>query len=205
MFITIEGVEGSGKSTLIKGLEEKFLQEKKEVLITREPGGSSLGLKLRHLLLSTNAEKISTRAEMLLFLADRAEHVDKIILPALQSDKIVLCDRYIHSTLAYQGYARGNELELLQTFVDYSCASLTPDIVFLLDLDVEIGLKRAKSRNFAQDIDEGKFEAEELSFHQKVREGFLDLAKNSPYIYTIDATITPEDIIQKAWAIIKEH
>ncbi len=209
MFITIEGIEGSGKSTLVKGLAEKFLEIKREVCTTREPGGSKLGLMLRPLLVTELEEKLSTRAEVLLFLADRAEHLDKVILPALKENKVVICDRYIHSTLAYQGYARGFDLDLLQSFNDFSCNSTMPDLTILLDLDVETGLNRAKGRNNAvkasEGKDEGKFEAEAKEFHQKVRDGFLDMAQNmkkSPII-KVDATLIPEEIIAKVWEHIQ--
>ncbi len=214
MFITIEGIEGSGKSTFVKGLAEKFSEEKKEVCITREPGGSKLGLTLRPLLVSTLEEKLSARAEVLLFLADRAEHLDKVILPALKDNKIVLCDRYIHSTLAYQGYARGFDLDLLNSFNDFSSHSLMPSLTFLLDLDVETGLERAKSRNSetkaAIGKDEGKFEAEAKEFHQKVRNGFLEMAleakKNSEHrMIVLDANLSPKELIEKAWVYIKKN
>ncbi len=203
MFITIEGIEGSGKSTLIKGLEEKFAEHNIPLCKTREPGGSSLGAKIRPILLSSQGEKISPRAELLLFLADRAEHVDKVILPALAENKTVLCDRYIHSTIAYQGYARGLDLALLDTFMEFTCNNKLPDLTILLDLDVETGLIRAKGRNSNQELDEGKFEAEEKNFHEKVRRGFLTMArKENSNFFIVDATLPPTVIIEKVWEYI---
>ncbi len=208
MFITIEGIEGSGKSTLIKGLEDKFINHGKEVCKTREPGGSALGKTLRPLLVSlpeNENEKLSSRAELLLFLADRAEHLDKIILPALENKQVVLCDRYVHSTLAYQGYARGFDLAILKSFIDFSCHNKMPDLTILLDLEVEQGLARAKNRNSSENSNEGKFEAEEKIFHQKVRNGFLDLAKENSKIVIIDATLAPNEIIETAWKTINTN
>ncbi len=199
MFITIEGTEGAGKSLLIQNLKNKFEKNGKELLITREPGGSILGAKLRPLLLSEKEEKVCPRAELFLFLADRAEHVEKIIKPALEANKIVICDRYVHSTLAYQGYARGLDLNLLKEFNAFATDNLNPDLAFLLDLEVEIGLARAKSRNKDTQNDEGKFEALEKDFHQKVRNGFLEMAKIYPFFRTLDATQSPDIVAEKAW------
>ncbi len=199
MFITIEGIEGAGKSLLIKKLEKNFKENGKDVIVTREPGGSSLGLKLRPLLLSEKGEKICNRAELFLFLADRVEHVEKVIKPALAEGKIVVCDRYTHSTLAYQGYARDLDIARLKEFNDFASSGLAPNISFLLDLPIEIGLKRAKKRNDATQNDEGKFEALDTSFHEKVRNGFLQMAKEEENFIVIDATKSPEDVFNSVW------
>ncbi len=205
MFIVIEGIEGSGKSSLIKFLKEKLSEKKKQWFITREPGGSKLGEKIRPLLLSLKEEKLSPKAELLLFLADRAEHVEKIIKPALKRNEIVLCDRYIYSTMAYQGYARGLDLNFLATCNAFATSNLIPDLTILLDLDVEIGLERAKGRNIAQKNDEGKFEAEEKDFHEKVRQGFLSmLAEKKEKVLIVDASQSIESIQQKVWAYLEE-
>ncbi len=208
MFIVIEGIEGSGKSTLIKFLEKKFNERTKEVLCTREPGGSKLGEKIRPLLLSLKEEKLSPKAELLLFLADRAEHVEKIIRPSLEKNTVVLCDRYIYSTMAYQGYARGLDLDFLTTCNDFATSKLVPDLVILLDLDVETGLARARGRNSAEASDEGKFEAEERDFHEKVRQGFLtmlatDKARHDKKVLILDASKKADDIQHEAWDYIE--
>ncbi len=199
MFITIEGIEGAGKSLLIQKLEKKFKEENKEVLITREPGGSSLGLKLRPLLLSEKGEKICNRAELFLFLADRVEHVEKVIKPALAEGKIVICDRYTHSTLAYQGYARDLDIDILKGFNNFASSGLSPNISFLLDLPIEIGLQRARKRNDDTQNDEGKFEALDTSFHEKVRNGFLDMAQKENNFIVIDGTKSPEEVFESVW------
>ncbi len=206
MFITLEGAEGAGKTTLLKSLEKKFIEEKRNVCTTREPGGSSLGAKLRPLILSEKEEKVCSRAELLLFLADRAEHVEKIIKPALAENKIVLCDRYIHSTLAYQGFGRGLNLDFLKTLNDFATENCTPDLTFILDIDIEVGLNRAIRRNTSENIAEGKFEAEEKNFHEKVRQGFLTMAEQSKItnkkIIVLDANQCPENIFNQAWQVI---
>ncbi len=203
MFISIEGIEGAGKSLLIKALEKKFKEEGKEILVTREPGASSLGAKLRPILLSEKEEKLCNKSELFLFLADRVEHVEKMIKPALEAGKIVICDRYAHSTLAYQGYARGLDIEQLKEFNLFASSNLMPHISFLLDLDVEIGLSRARRRNSDTQNDEGKFEALDTSFHQKVRDGFLTMAKEEATFILLDATMTPEEVFNNAWKEIE--
>lgn len=187
-FISIEGIEGAGKTTLIQKMSAYFSACGKEVLVTREPGGSELGKKLRAIILNAN-EKICSGAELFLFLADRAEHVEQVIKPALQAGKIVLCDRFIDSTAAYQGYGRGMDLALLASLNAAATGGLTPDLTLILDLEPEIGLARANKRNAEQNltVEEGRFEAEALSFHQKIRRGFLELAKTDSRYFVADA------------------
>lgn len=178
MFITFEGIEGSGKSTQI-GLLEEWLQERgRTVLRTLEPGGSRLGKDLRGILLDMANTDLCSEAELFLYLADRAQHVRQVVRPALEAGQVVLCDRYADSTVAYQGHGRGLDPKLLHQFNDVAVAGLWPDRTYLLDLPPEVGLRRAFARNEEQRkaASEGRFEAESLSFHSRVREGFLALA-----------------------------
>ena len=200
MFITVEGVEGSGKSTLLKALAAVLEAQNIPCLVTREPGGSKLGQELRPLLLRTKSN-MDARAELFLFLADRAQHIREVIRPALDNGTWVLCDRYADSTLAYQGYGRGMNLELLEQCNHAATDGLWPDCTFLLDLPVDEGLKRALTRN--RDIgisqSEGRFEAEALAFHQRVREGFLARAARWPQRFAVlDARQSPEDLLKQA-------
>ncbi len=200
MFIALEGVEGSGKSTLSKKLAEKIKKEKgSEIVLTREPGGTDIGKEIRALLLERRDLSLSSLAETFLFAADRAEHVQSIIKPALKNNNFVITDRYYFSTLAYQGYARGLDLDLLKKVCKLAIAGTEPDLVLLLDLPVETGLKRAKSRaeNWT------KFEEEELDFHKKVRAGFLELSKENNFTI-IDASLSPDEILDKAWESISK-
>jgi len=200
MFITVEGIEGSGKSTLLKALHTFFEQKNKAVLVTREPGGSGLGQKLRSIVLNSD-EKICSQAELFLFLADRAQHIEDIICPALAKGDIVLCDRYVDSTIAYQGYGRGMDVNLLETFNNLATKNILPQITFLLDLPPQMGLERAKSRNHLENTttSEGRFEAEEISFHTRIRNGFLELAQKQAHRFIIlDATKTPEKVAKQA-------
>lgn len=209
MFITIEGIEGAGKSTLRTRLPELLSPLNKEIIITREPGATSLGLQIRSMILDPNFKNTSNLAELMLFAADRAQHVEELILPALKRGAIVLCDRYTHSTLAYQGYGSGLDLNQLLQINNFITRGLKPDLVLLLDLPVEEGLKRAelrtrkasgifKSTECAQSWN--KFEEKNIEYHKKVRAGFLTLAKDPALNFKIvDALDTPENIAQAAY------
>lgn len=198
MFVTFEGIEGSGKSTLLELLAQRLEREGKKVIRTREPGGTALGRDLRKILLAEKNAGLSPQAELLLFLADRAQHVHEIIIPALKANFWVLCDRYADSTIAYQFYGRGlagGDLELPGTPI--------PDITFLLDMDAAAGLKRAASRNIA--TGEGsRFDNEALEFHKRVRLGFQELAAKYPArIRVLDAEKTPGELCDECLKILK--
>ena len=201
MFVTLEGVEGSGKSTLVKLLKEKIDAAGIPFLLTREPGGCALGQQIRPLLLNTS-QVLEPRAELFLFLADRAQHVRDVILPALNAGKLVLCDRYADSTIAYQGYGRGMNVGMLQALNDFSTGGLWPDLTLLLDIAPEKGLARARGRNNAAglDVEEGRFEAETLEFHTKIRQGFLARATKYPHrFHVLNAELSPESLVEQAW------
>lgn len=197
MFVTVEGVEGAGKSTLLGMLSAEFERRGLSFIRTREPGGCGLGAKIRPLLLDVSS-RVDSRAELFLFLADRAQHVEETIRPALARGEWVLCDRYADSTIAYQGYGRGMDVETLQTLNDYATGGLWPDRTLLLDLPVETGLERALARNGREGLSqsEGRFEAEALAFHRRIREGFLERATRWPERFCVlDATLAPEELL----------
>ena len=207
-FVTLEGIEGSGKSSLIASLASWLSTQQTAVTVTREPGGTTLGKKIRELLLHHSGEPLSQIAELLLFSADRAQHVAQVLRPALAQGQLVLCDRYIHSTLAYQGSARGISREVLDTLLSLSTDNLVPDLVLLLDLDPETGLKRARRRESSgeQENSWSRFEAEELSFHLAVRNGFLKLAADDPQRFVLlNAALPQEAVLQAAQAAILER
>lgn len=192
MFITFEGGDGAGKSTAISRLKEFLEDQGKEVVSTREPGGVPLGEEIRNILLHSKSP-VTPISELLLFLAARAQHVEEKIRPALQAQKVVLCDRFTDSTLAYQGYARGFPLEKLLPLCELASGGLVPDLTFYLDLDPEIGLQRAVKERNGHD----RMEQEEKSFHNRVREGFLKLASLNPArIHQIDASKSPDEVFQ---------
>lgn len=195
MFVTFEGVEGAGKSTQI-ALAERWLNDSgHSVLTTRQPGGCALGLELRRMLLDSSNTHIAPTAELFLYLADRAQHVAEVIRPALAAGKSVLCDRYHDSTVAYQGYGRGLDVERLLALGELATGGLAPDATILLDLPVDIGLARARGRNAAVGAaeSEGRFEAERLEFHQKVRQGFLALAGRQPDRFRVVNAMGPAE------------
>lgn len=195
MFITFEGPDGSGKSTQAKLLYEYLCALGKAVVLTREPGGSPLGKNIRNILLEDKSMQVSPLAELLLFCADRAEHVSKVIRPALAEKKIVLCDRYIDSTTAYQSGGRGFDLKMIETLNNYSTAGLQPDLTIYIDIAPAAGLARASK--YGSD----KFEAESLSFHERVRAQYLQIVNKEPRCLTFDGEQTIEDV----FAQIKER
>src|SRR5262245_2489623 len=188
-FVTFAGLEGCGKSTQLKLRAEWLKSRQVKHHLTREPGGTRIGLEIRKILLSDQTESLSPISESLLYLADRFQHIEEVIRPHLESGELVLSDRYHDSTLAYQGYARGISMELLQEVWRQSGVALDPDLTILLDLDPQIGLQRSLEKLRAQNLDESRFEQESLEFHVLVREGFLELSKLHPERYfVVDAS-----------------
>ncbi|MBU0686665.1 MAG: dTMP kinase [Candidatus Margulisbacteria bacterium] len=193
MFITFEGCEGCGKTTHINLLAEYLREKGKEVLVSREPGGTPFGENLREVLLESR-RKIVDRAELFLFAADRAQHVEKVIKPALNAGKFVLCDRYIDSTYAYQIGGRQLPEDLVNYINLVSSFGLFPDITFYLDVPAEMGLKRVSDRG----AEINRFELEEIKFHDNVRQAYLNLGKENPKrIRIINATGSIESTQQQ--------
>lgn len=183
VFITFEGPEGSGKTTQIRLLDSFLGVHGLDTLATREPGGTRIGNAVRSLLLDPLHKEMSPRAEALLFNAARAQHVDEIIRPALDKGRIVLCDRFADSTLAYQGYGRGQSVAGLRTLIAYATGGLTPHLTFYLDIPAELGLQRKQAAEW------NRMEAQTLAFHQAVRQGYLSLAAQEPERWlVVDAT-----------------
>mgnify|MGYP000849198510 FL=1 len=198
MFITFEGPEGSGKSTQLPQLAQ-FLEEKGlSVVRTREPGGTKIGDQIREVLVRMDNTELHPRTEILLFLAARAQLVEELIIPSLQQGKIILCDRYGDSTLAYQGYGHGLDLDTLRAMLHFATGGLKPDLTILLDVDVMTGLKRKKIKE-----EWNRFDAFELSFHERVRDGYHILAGQEPERWKIvDATQDPEQVQTEIRALV---
>jgi|SRR5580698_1921887 dTMP kinase len=196
MFVVIEGIESSGKTTLLKTLLERFAIDGRDVLATREPGGTAMGDAVRTIFLDRTLE-ISALSEALLANASRAQHVEQVVRPALAAGRTVLCDRFTDSTLAYQGYGRGLDLEALRKLCDYAAGGVRPDLVLLLDLPVEALRKRLEERAYGED----RIEREDDGFHERVRSGFLELAK-TPRHRIIDATQSAQSVAETAWNFI---
>jgi len=205
-FITFEGIEGCGKSTQLR-LAARWLEEQGySVCCTREPGGTDIGSHIRKLLLSENNTGLAPLSEALLYMADRFQHIQDVIRPALAVSKIVLCDRYHDSTIAYQGYARKIPLELLNAIWSQSGAALEPHLTILLDLDPAVGIARSLQKLALQQVDESRFEKEALQFHIDVRSGFLTLAEQNPSrIRILDASGSIESIHQHVLHLLKEQ
>ncbi len=175
LFITFEGIEGCGKTTQMNLLADHLKKVGVSVLKTREPGGTKIGEEIREMLLNPDNKKMAKETEMLLYGASRAQHIKELIEPALKSGKIVLCDRYADSTLAYQGFGRNMGISLIRKTCPLSLGSIQPELTILLDLDVKAGLSRIKNRKGGND----RIEKEKIAFHNKVRKGYLKLAKAS--------------------------
>lgn len=197
VFISFEGGEGAGKSTLIQKVYDHLLQLGKPVLLTRAPGGTMTGELIRHLLLHHDEKDISSRCELFLFLADRAQHVQEIILPALAQKKIVLCDRFNDSTVAYQGGARGFDLDWVRKLSLFATQDLEPDLTLYLDINPREGLSRVKRSK-------DRIEKEDLSFHEKIRASYLFIAKKDPNrFHVLDGSKAPDDVFEQALRLLE--
>jgi dTMP kinase len=201
-FISFEGVEGCGKSTHVALLAQTLRERGYEVVATREPGGTAVGLTLRQILLSPAGSPLATGAELLLMLADRAQHVQEVIAPNLRAGKIVISDRFSDSTTAYQGYGRGIERDLLLRLNTFACSGYMPALTILLDVPVSEGLRRAnKRRGNVSPADH--FEAESTAFHERVRAGFLEVARLEPQrVIALDSQQSIEEVQQEIQAMV---
>lgn len=178
-FITFEGIEGSGKTTQINLLAEHLKNKGYDVLVSREPGGTPLGEKIRNLLLDPQYDSMDYRTEILLYAADRAQHVKEKIKPALKKGKIVISDRFADSNLAYQAAGRGLDYEIVYQINDWVIDSTWPDLTFILDIDIKEGLKRARAQSF--DAEGDRLEREVDDFHQRVRDAYLKMAEKERF------------------------
>ena len=202
MFITLEGPEGSGKSSQLPVLAEWIREQGYNLYTTREPGGTSISDQIRTILHDLENTAMHPRTEILLYLASRSQHVEEVIRPLLEKGTIVLCDRYADSTLAYQGYGHGVDIPTLIKLLDFSTGELYPDLTILLDLDVEIGLERRKQSGGEWN----RLDAYALAFHKRVREGYLRLAANEPQRWRIiDAALSFDDVQQALRDVIKKE
>jgi len=196
LFITFEGVEGSGKTTQIQRLRKYLIQKGIRCKVTREPGGSPIGEKIRKILLNPDHSEMAPTTELFLYEAARAQHMEEVIKPFLEKEGIVLCDRFGDATLAYQGYGRKMDLKRIQSLNRLSSQGIRPDITFLLDCPSDVGLKRAIQRNqLLKQEREERFEREELQFHRRVRAGYLAIARKEPGRVKVIDTRQGEDIV----------
>jgi dTMP kinase len=187
LFITFEGMEGCGKTTQIRRLTRSLEKRGIPCLATLEPGGTTVGRKIRKILLDARNKRLTALAELMLYAADRAQHVQEVINPALRKGVWVLCDRFFDATVVYQGFARSQDHELIRFLNERVTQGLVPEVTFLLDCPVKVGLARASARN---NRGQDRFEKEKVAFHRKVREGYLELSRrHKERFVVIDATV----------------
>jgi dTMP kinase len=201
LFITVEGGEGTGKSTLVNSLYTYITEKKGRFVVkTFEPGSTVLGKEIRNILLHRKELIISGKSELFLFLADRAHHVEMLIKPALGENLVVICDRFIDSSIAYQGAAREvSDLDEIEKICLFATGDLVPDITFFLDLDPKVGLARIKG-------EKDRLEKEVIDFHQRVREGYQEIArKHNNRVHTLDASKAPDQVFKDAVKILEEE
>lgn len=202
-FITSEGPEGAGKTTVMNLLGKRLIEEGYDVVMTREPGGIMISEKIRNIILNNEHTMMESRTEALLYAAARRQHLVEKVLPALEAGKIVICDRFIDSSLAYQGYARGIGVEEIWAINKFAIGDTMPQKTVLFDVDPAVGLSRI---NAHKNREKNRLDVENLAFHQKVRAGYLALVKNYPErIKVIDASQSVERVLEETYKIIKRE
>ncbi len=203
VFLTLEGGEGTGKTTQAALLAGRIRGLGRSVVLTREPGGTPLGAGLRRMLVEESAEPPCAWAELFLYAADRAQHVDRVIRPALDRGEVVVCDRFADATEAYQGWGRGLPLEAVRSVNRMATAGLAPHRTVLLDLPPGEGLARALGR--AEGAAEVRFEREALAFHERVRRGYLEIARREPgRVRVVDGAGPPEVVAERVWSAVQD-
>jgi dTMP kinase len=206
LFLTFEGMDGSGKTTQLQRLAERLRSAGKNVVETAEPGGTAIGMKIRNLLLDSTHQELSPMAELLLYFAARAQHVDARIRPALDEGTTVLCDRFTDSTLAYQGCGRQLGTEAILELDRLVCRGLRPDVTVLLDVDIGTSLQRARSRNAASPTGETRIDDESLEFHERVRHAYIELAAAEPQrIRVVDGRASRDVVEKRIWEIVSAY
>jgi dTMP kinase len=205
-FITFEGIDGSGKTTQMRLLAARLRERGLEAVETVEPGGTAIGNQVRRILLDSANHDLRPAAELLLYFASRAQNVEECIRPALAAGKIVLCDRFTDSTLAYQGYARGLGGETVRTLDRIACQGLEPDLTLLIDVDLDAGLARMRARNASERASETRMDEQSLEFHRKVRDAYMALAKeHAARFRVIDGRSDPATVAAKVWEAVAPH
>ncbi|MCG6878383.1 MAG: dTMP kinase [Deltaproteobacteria bacterium] len=207
MFITFEGIEGCGKSTQAKRIATRLERAGVSCILTREPGGTPIGNDIRQILLSSGNRHLPPLAELFLYEADRALHMESVVKPALAEKKWVLCDRFFDATTAYQGYARGQDLHMTTRLNEMASFGIKPDMTFLLDCPVSVGIKRALKRNAESQVaGQDRFEQEKTAFHEAVRHGYGELAKQNPDRFVVvDATQTEDRLEADIFSCLEKH
>ena len=200
LFITLEGIEGAGKSTVVDFIEDFLTKEGHDVIKTREPGGTVIGEQIREILLKNENYTLTYDTELLLVFSARAQHIQEVILPALSLGKIILCDRFTDASYAYQGGGRGIDASRINLLEKWVQGDLRPNLTLLFDLDVSIGMQRTKKRS-----DADRFEREEINFFEKIRNTYLERAKNEPQRFRIiNSALSLENVKEQIVTILKD-
>lgn len=204
MFITFEGPDGAGKTSIIKSIMKKMQQANiTEVLFTREPGGSPIAEKIRETILNPDHIAMDIRTEALLYAASRRQHLTETILPALEAGKIVICDRFVDSSLVYQGFARGIGMDEVAQINQFATEILVPNATLYLDLPAEVGIERIENNKKNRQFD--RLDQEKIEFHKKVRQGYLILLeKNRDRMIKIDASRSEEEVLEECWRVLQQ-
>ena len=201
LFITLEGIEGAGKSTVVDFIEDFLTKEGHDVIKTREPGGTVIGEQIREILLKNENYTLTYDTELLLVFSARAQHIQEVILPALSLGKIILCDRFTDASYAYQGGGRGIDASRINLLEKWVQGDLRPNLTLLFDLDVSIGMQRTKKRS-----DADRFEREEINFFEKIRNTYLERAKNEPQRFRIiNSALSLENVKEQIVTILKDY
>lgn len=206
-FLTVEGIEGCGKTTQLKRLAKQLRDAGHNCVMTKEPGGTPIGDRVRAILLDPQAEGMDALSELFLLAASRRQHVVELVQPALEKGAVVLCDRYAEASVVYQGYGRGLDLQQVLDINRWATDGITPDITLVFDLPEAVGLERARSRNATENLmAESRLEGEDLAFHRRVREGYLVLAKEHPERFAvIDANRPIDDVFTDVIRVLRER
>jgi len=206
-FLTVEGIEGCGKTTQLKKIAKRLREAGRNCVMTKEPGGTPIGDRVRAILLDPQAEGMDALSELFLLAASRRQNVVELVQPALEKGAVVLCDRYADASVVYQGYGRGLELQQVLDINRWATNGITPDITLVFDLSETVGLERARSRNASENLmAESRLEGEDMVFHRRVREGYLALAKEHPErIAVIDAARSIDEVFADVLDVLRER
>jgi dTMP kinase len=206
-FLTVEGIEGSGKTTHVHRLAKLLRAHGQNCVVTKEPGGTPIGDRVRAILLDPEAEGMDPAVELFLLAASRRQHVIDVIQPALEAGATVLCDRFADASIAYQGFGRALELQRIRDLNDWATSGIYPDLTVIFDLGEAEGLERARRRNAKENLHaESRLEGEDLAFHRRVREGYLAIAKEDPRRFAIvDATAGVDEVFERFRAVLEER
>ncbi|HEY3839970.1 MAG TPA: dTMP kinase [Bryobacteraceae bacterium] len=206
IFITFEGIDGSGKTTQLRLLAERLRQAGRDVVEAVEPGGTEIGRQVRAIVLDGRNKQLTPRAEVLLYFASRAQNVEEVIRPAIAAGKVVLCDRFTDSTLVYQGCARGLGADVVLALDGIACQGLKPDLTVLVDIDLDESLARARFRNVSEASNETRLEDESTEFHRAVRDGYRSLAKREAERFlVIDGNAAIDVVAERVWEAVAPH